>query len=469
MDDYYAPNASSSSSSSSSSDESHRIAGLNCDKYGDPSKEIAAEMIYWEDIPTDAQFVSPYASYGKNPKYLTFEPDFAGWNNARMSMETATVLAQAMGRILVLPPEHSINLLGGESKKEKNQFTFKNFFHFDSIVEEHPAIEVITMEDFFHREAMTGGLTNTITGEVEIPSFDMSSWDGSLLKSQEEWKWLRNVTSVPIWSFGDCVVGIPSEPGPEGVQRLEALRSLIPAAGQPWGGEFGDGGSNDNITAIDAFPLERLREILDTRRNICMYDEKYQNEKVIHFTGNNDVGARLLIHFYAFLFFEDYHQDLWTKRFVRDHLRYSDEIQCASARIVHAIRQKAIENGDPNGTFDSFHIRRGDFGYLSQESIISAETIYENTKDILVPNSTIFVATDEKNATYFDPLRKYYNLLFLDDFPNLLEGLNKNYRGMIDQRVASRGRTFVGTYYSTFTGMYSSGRQNGQELWCTWS
>lgn len=35
-----------------------------------------------------------------------------------------------------------------------------------------------------------------------------------------------------------------------------------------------------------------------------------------------------------FLFFADWRHDLWTKRFVRDHLRYVDEIQCAAARVV---------------------------------------------------------------------------------------------------------------------------------------
>jgi len=431
----------------SSKPESHHIAGLKCDKHGGPSEEIAAEMIYWEDIPKDAQYVSPFACDEKSPKYLTFEPDFAGWNNVRMAMETATVLAQATGRILVLPPEQTIASLGDDSKQANNQFTFKDFFHFDSIVAEHPAVKIITMDEFFKREALAGGLRNKVTGQVELPNFNVSSWNGNVLQSKEQWEWLRKVASIPIWVYRNCVVGIASEPGREGAQRLLAYQASIPPPGQPWVGDFGG-----NITAVDAPPMERLREILDERRYICIYDDNFQNQKVIHFTGNNDYDGRLLIHFYAFLFFENHHQDLWMKRFVRDHLRYTDEIQCAAARVVQAVRQKAIENGDPNGIYDSFHIRRNDFGYLFNEYLVSAETIYENTKDILVPNSTIFIATDERNSTYFDPLRKYYNLLFLDDFRHMFEGLNRNYLGMLDQRVASRGRTFVGTFGSTFTG-----------------
>ena len=34
-----------------------------------------------------------------------------GWNNVRMAMETVLVAAHAMGRTLVLPPEHDMYLL----------------------------------------------------------------------------------------------------------------------------------------------------------------------------------------------------------------------------------------------------------------------------------------------------------------------------------------------------------------------
>jgi GDP-fucose protein O-fucosyltransferase len=117
------------------------------------------------------------------------------------------------------------------------------------------------------------------------------------------------------------------------------------------------------------------------------------------------------------------------------------------------MRQKAREHdpkGNPEGIFDSFHIRRGDFQY--KDTRISAEEIYANTKDKLIANSTIFVATDERDKSFFDPLKKHYNLFFLDDFMHLLEGVNTNYYGMIDQLVASRGRVFHGCWFSTFTG-----------------
>jgi hypothetical protein len=112
--------------------ERHKVAGLTCKAYGGPSDEHAAEMVYWQDIPVDASFVSPFKS--KEEQYLTFEPgafvdlvsivsldlvltqslDLGGWNNIRMAMETAVTTALAMGRTLVMPPEQGMYLLWEE-------------------------------------------------------------------------------------------------------------------------------------------------------------------------------------------------------------------------------------------------------------------------------------------------------------------------------------------------------------------
>jgi hypothetical protein len=52
----------------------HKLAGLNCDQFGGPSRDDAYEMVFWEDIPSDSLHVSPF--HRKNQKqYLTFEAD----------------------------------------------------------------------------------------------------------------------------------------------------------------------------------------------------------------------------------------------------------------------------------------------------------------------------------------------------------------------------------------------------------
>ena len=117
-----------------------------------------------------------------------------------------------------------------------------------------------------------------------------------------------------------------------------------------------------------------------------------------------------------------------------------------------AVREKARQHGNPEGLFDTFHIRRGDLQY--DEAFIEAGQIIDNVGDLLEEGGTIFIATDEKNMTYFDPLREHYHLYFLNDFMDEVGTINKNFYGMLDQRIASRGRNFFGVSYPISVATY---------------
>jgi len=75
-------------------------------------------------------------------------------------------------------------------------------------------------------------------------------------------------------------------------------------------------------------------------------------------------------------------------------------------------------------------------------------------KDTWRENEIIYIATDEKDKTFFDPIKKLRDIRFLDDYWEManLSELDPNFMGMIDTIIASRGRTFGGTFRSTFTG-----------------
>ena len=209
---------------------------------------------------------------------------------------------------------------------------------------------------------------------------------------------------------------------------------------------------HDNPVPVNGTSLDRLREAASDRiQRLCIYDQKMQSANVIHFMCYHKMRVRLLTHFYAFLYFEDWRHDLWSKRFVRDHLRYSDDIQCAAARVVAAVRKRANKwANNIHGEFDSMHIRRGDFQYKSTQ--LDAAQIVENIKNDIPINTTVFIASDHQNKAFFEPLAARYDIVFLSDFKAELEGVNTNFFGMIDQLVASRGRIFFGCYHSTFSG-----------------
>lgn len=86
---------------------------------------------------------------------------------------------------------------------------------------------------------------------------------------------------------------------------------------------------------------------------------------------------------------------------------------------------------------------------------MSADVMMETVGHLIPANELLYVATDERNKSFFDPFRRRFpKVRFMEDYWELadLGNVNPNILGMIDQLVCTRGTTFVGTWFSTFTG-----------------
>ena len=173
-------------------------------------------------------------------------------------------------------------------------------------------------------------------------------------QSKNQMLLLKIVTLTPLWDPFKCLAAFPTSGDPKDAQDLNNILNQIKKDG------FDDMNKyTDHPTPVDGSTIERMREALSNRRNLCIYDHEMQAAPVVHFMCDFKQNVRQLTHFYSFVFFEDWKQQLWTNRFVRDHLRYLDELQCAAARVVDKLHSIAQKNGEPNGQFDSFHVRRG--------------------------------------------------------------------------------------------------------------
>ena len=438
----------------------YSLADLQCQAYGGPHDAAAAEMVYWKDIPNDAEFVSPLRR-NNEPQYLTFEPDEGGFNNIRMAFETAVALAVSTGRILVLPPKMGFYLLTDEKQRKDAQakFGFEDFYDLESIANEQRGLQIMSFEEFLQTEAMTGQLVHRQTGKPTFPPQNRTKWDGASMNMltfnskkgtgmRALWDWLREATLPVDWEPDQCIAGIPDRPGRAGVvdvvrafekvkKQDEKRREKIPFKNlKVWRNRYYS--FDGNPPPVDASPDVRMSEILaDRDEKLCLYNTDYQDAKVIHVKGEQKSGSRMLIHHYAFLFYQSWQQQLWMQRFIRDHFRYNDELQCAAARVVQALKDIAREsNGGKEGetqdvSFDSMHIRRGDFQFKAMW--MSAEDIYElNTRKWIDDGRVVFIATDEKDKSFFVPLHRHYQAYYLDDFMHLLDGIDSHYFGKLD-------------------------------------
>jgi hypothetical protein len=356
-----------------------------------------------------------------------------------MAMETLLTTSFAMGRTLVLPPHKRMYLLSKKDKDQRNEFSFEHFFHMERISQEHIGFNIIRMDEFLQL-FLDGRFTDT--GKALFPPNNRTDWNGANSGDLAVLNdWLRESSQVLQWNPDQCMAAFPRSNSGQDVQELATIHDEIQKEGYPNYEDY-----TGYPVGVDAKPKDRMKENWAGREGLCLYNTTLQKAPWVHFpvAHSGEYKSRMLVHFYAFLFFADWKTDLWTKRFVRDHVRYIDEIQCAAARVVHAIRQ------GHNPIFDTLHVRRGDFQY--EITRISIDKLYQMLSKQIPENATVYIATDERDKSYFNLLKDHYTILFLDDFAQELGGINTNYYGMIDQLVASRGRIFYGCWFSTFTG-----------------
>lgn len=334
-----------------------RLGHLSCEAYGGPSHEVARDMVYWQKIPSDTQYKSPFFLKEGVERYLTFEPDGGGFNNIRMAFEVVLTLAHAMGRTLVLPPDQSMYLLYKQDNHQKRDFGFQDFFPMDEISKSHAGLKIISTHEFLERVGTKGQLRNLATGKVSFPPSNMTFWDGDTNRVDNYLNpWLRKVGYVPLdWNPDDCMAAFPTSPASLGdLQKTwDTLRET--KGGLPNYRQF-----IGKPTPVYGSTVLRLQENNRKRKRLCLYNQTMQDHLVVHFPGKRRVGGRLLTQFYMYLFFENWKQSVWTARFVRDNVRYRDEIQCAAARVVQAVKQRALHRDPVNnsyGDFDAFHVR----------------------------------------------------------------------------------------------------------------
>lgn len=197
-----------------------------------------------------------------------------------MAMETVVGLAMATGRTLVLPPQKKMYLLGKGGGKDKKHFDFDDFFPMKQMAEENAALEMITMKEFLDTEAMTGNLIEKETGKPSFPPENRTDWDGL---SNPEYdilrEWLRTVSLVPEWRPGQCLATFPSHGNHKSIEELKVMQAAIHKEGQDLEKIY-----KNNPADVDSTPIERMKENLAGRKDLCVYDESMQNELVRSFS-----------------------------------------------------------------------------------------------------------------------------------------------------------------------------------------
>lgn len=239
-------------------------------------------------------------------------------------------------------------------------------------------------------------------------------------------RFLRTIGWSPKWLPGQKLLFIPEDPDGGDAKPNNMARQPEPNPPfRPW--------------------KDRLREVIQGR-DVVIYDDE---PDLIHIMADDDAWVRMMHHYYYTIFIQSPTMDLWIKRFVRDTLRYKDEIFCVAGQIVKLLRLSSERQGS-DGRFYTFHIRRGDFAHIGL--VNDAKEIVDATKGIVPKDATVYIATDEDDRSWFSSFHeRYKEVYYLDNFQSHLKAIDSSFYGFIDQIVAARGDAFFGAYKSTFS------------------
>lgn len=179
-------------------------------------------------------------------------------------------------------------------------FGFQDFFHLGAISKEQRGLNIITMDEFLEREVITGKLFDIETNKVMYPPWGngIRLFESGKGTNHLSWIWyyLREVGHVPEWNPLKCALAIPASTSPDSVKKLKT--------------EWSDDSSDwpelsdfiGNPTPVNASLSERMKEMLASKDDLCIYDKALQQMKLIHL--KVDYKVRFLTNFYAFLFYE---------------------------------------------------------------------------------------------------------------------------------------------------------------------
>lgn len=171
-------------------------------------------------------------------------------------------------------------------------------------------------------------------------------------------------------------------------------------------------------------------------------DPAIANDRIVYFPDH-----QLFTHFYAYIYIRDPQLDRYFKRLVRDHVHLRNDIYDTAGVIISQIPKD----------YYSIHFRRGDFQYKNQRQL-SGEAILTNIRELIPLGSTIYLATDEQdmkvlNNEFLRYFKDKYTIVMYKDYGHLIEKyIQPNWIGIIEQLICSRGKKFVGTRLSTYSG-----------------
>tara|TARA_B100001113_G_scaffold133156_1_gene109126 strand:+ start:808 stop:2628 length:1821 start_codon:yes stop_codon:yes gene_type:complete len=182
------------------------------------------------------------------------------------------------------------------------------------------------------------------------------------------------------------------------------------------------------FTGEDYINVPEFDDFCQGRKHINLND---YTKKFLHFENN------LFGHYWYITYPGDYHQRNILKDKINRCLRYKNKFYELSKKVKDKI-----------GDYNSVHVRRNDFLLCHADKLVPSDLLLDKLYAFFERSKPLYIATDEKDLSFFDPVREKYDIYFYKDFNFNTTALETD---VMDQVICAGSDIFVGTYLSTYT------------------
>lgn len=370
-------------------------------------QDAACDCKLKQSVETLQQTSSPTHPF-QTLKLLSYQPPGNGWNNQRIALENALVLAKLLNRTLLLHPL-APHELGSKMKA--------GLLHGYMAYNKLQTSDLLPPSQFLDLELMSRA---TAVQEVTVshPEF---------VSAYSHLTW-RNICHTP--GYGFWVDQVPQTSAEVDLLSRQAFSSL----GQVWRDKCPDEKARAESTP-ESLPFIRYVSDLQDDESEMLYFEH---------------GTLFGIH----IRFTTADTALQAQKWVVEYVRYNAEIW----RVVDQIQQ------DMGSRFNAIQVRRKNHMDRKLPPSYWLQRMAAKNFSSKVP---IYVATNDDAVTWFEPfMREGYRLYFAKDlmhhfdFRDIKQSLINDFLGIHEQCLCMRAGSFVGSPASTFNAMIL--RQRGE-------
>lgn len=344
--------------------------------------------------------------------YLTYQPPDGGWNNHRIALENAIILAKLLNRTLIVHPVASHDMAISLRKKRLAQW--KNLEKRSGInwvynhMSDRDLVPISRVLDL--------GRIRSIVEVFEVRTNHLTFRDEF---SHLKWHYVCHSDALGFW-----VDSIPA--GNESVTRGIAF---VP---------------NNSSRSVRACPVETVLLKHANKPVIRRILEELQNVQADVIYLSQDTSYKANVQFFHMK------DALKAQQWILSSMWLSPHVYKRAFQIL-AILPKP---------FNAIHVRRTDHRVSSSEA--PSYWLHNMARQNFLNVSTaLYVATDERDKNWFTPFSKAgYQLYFSDEF---FESSGRSYdmdiRGLYDQLVCVHAKLFVGSKSSSFSGFIYRSRK----------